>query len=108
MFLTVCTDARGMQFENYIEEWETDGISLKNCTYICTSIFTMRARFALDAVRSTTSHRVNYHVVIQFVEMLFAEDLINDDQENVNYHLNAWLYQFIKAAKDIFKQTVQS
>ena len=108
MFLTDCTDARGMQFENYIEEWETDGISLKNYTYIYTSIFTMRARFDLDAVWSTTSHRVNYHVVIQLVEMGFADDLINDDQENVNNRLNAWLYQFIKAAKYIFKPTVQS
>ena len=37
----------------------------------------------------------------QFIETINADDLINADQDNVNYLINAELHQCIKAARDI-------
>ena len=44
-------------------------------------------------VSNTISHK--------FIETINADDLINADQDNVNYHINAELNQCIKAARDI-------
>ena len=35
------------------------------------------------------------------IETINADDLVNADQENVNYLINAELHQCIKAARDI-------
>ena len=39
--------------------------------------------------------------VTQFIETINADDLMNAEQENVNYVINASLHQCIKAAGDI-------
>ena len=60
-------------------------------------------RRVVDIVWATTSPRpAKYQVVTQFIETINADDLINADQDNVNYLINAELHQCIKkAARDI-------
>ena len=52
-------------------------------------------------VWSTTSRPAKYQVVTQFIEMLSADDLINDEQENMNCLINVEPHQCVKAARDI-------
>ena len=103
-------DARVLQFKNYIEEWEADRIGLKNdkCRdsllekYMHVYLYDEgEVRRVIDAVWATTSRPAKYQVVTQFIETINADDLINADQENVNYLINAELHQCIKAARDI-------
>ena len=58
-------------------------------------------RLVVDIAWATTSRPAKYQVVTQFIETINADDLINADQDNVNYLINAELYQCIKAARDI-------
>jgi len=91
-------DARVLKFRNYIEAWEMDRISLKN-DKCCSSLLEKYLHMYLydegevcrvvDVVWSTTSRPAKYQVVTQFIEMLNADDLINAEQENVNYLINA-------------------
>jgi len=60
-----------------------------------------QVRRVVDVVWSTTSRPAKYQVVTQFIEMLNADDLINAEQENVNYLINVELHQCVKAARDI-------
>ena len=99
-----------MQFKNYIEEWEADRIGLKNdkCRdsllekYMHMYLYDEgEVRRVIDTVWATTSRPAKYQVVTQFIETINADDLINADQDNVNYLINAELHQCIKAARDI-------
>ena len=103
-------DARVLKFKNYIEEWEMDRISLKNdkcCSSLLEKYLHMylydegEVRRVVDVVWSTTSRPAKYQVVTQFIEVLNADDLINAEQENVNYLINVELHQCVKAARDI-------
>ena len=103
-------DARVLQFKNYIEEWEADRIGLKNdkCRnsllekYIHMYLYDEgEVRRVVDVLWATTSRPAKYQVVIQFIEMINADEIINADQENVNYLINAELHQCIKEARDI-------
>ena len=59
-------------------------------------------RRVVDVVWATTSRPAKYQVVTQFIETINADDLINADQDNVNYLINAELHQcIVKAARDI-------
>ena len=58
-------------------------------------------RRVVDVLWATTSRPAKYQVVIQFIEMINADEIINADKENVNYLINAELHQCIKAARDI-------
>ena len=103
-------DTRVLQFKNYIEEWEVDRIGLKNdkCRdslfekYMHLYLYDEgEVRRVVDVVWATTSRPAKYQVVTQFIETINADDLINADQDNVNYLINAELHQCIKAARDI-------
>ena len=97
-------DARVLQFKNYIEEWEADRIGLKNDKYMHMYLYDEgEVRRVVDIVWATTSRPAKYQVVTQFIETINADDLINADQDNVNYLINAELHQCIniKAARDI-------
>ena len=65
----------------------------------------------VDVVWATTSRPAKYQVVTQYIEIINADDLINADQDNVHYLINAELHQCtsIKAARDqrYSKQAVQ-
>ena len=50
-------------------------------------------RRVVDVVWSTTSRPAKYQVVTQFIEVLNADDLINAEQENVNYLINVELHK---------------
>ena len=58
-------------------------------------------RCVVDVVWTTTSRPAKYQVVTQFIETINVDDLINTDQDNVNYLIKAKLHQCIKAARDI-------
>jgi len=46
-------------------------------------------RRVVDVVWLTTSRPAKYQVVTQLIETVNADDLINAEQENVNYLMNA-------------------
>ncbi len=103
-------DARVLKFKNYIEEWEMDRVSLKNDKCCCSLLEKYlhmylydegEVRRVVDVVWSTTSRPAKYQVVTQFIEVLNADDLINAEQENVNYLINIELHQCVEAARDI-------
>ena len=58
-------------------------------------------RRVVDVVWSTTSRPAKRQVVTQFIEALNADDLINAEQENLNYLINVELHQRVKAARDV-------
>jgi len=68
-------------------------------------------RRVVDVEWPTTVRPAKYQVVTQFIETVHADDLINAEQENVNYVINTSLHQCIKALKQssrrYFKQAVQ-
>ena len=89
---------------------EMDRVSLKNdkcCSSLLEKYLHMylydegEVRCVVDVEWSTTSRPAKYQVITQFIEALNADDLINAEQENVNYLINVELHQCVKAARDI-------
>ena len=57
-------------------------------------------RRVVDVLWATTSRPTKYQVITQFIETIKAEDdLINADQENVNYLINAELHQSVSVLR---------
>ena len=88
---------KGRILKNYIERWDTDRISLKNdksCSSLVDKYLHMylydedEVRRVVDVVWSTrTSRPAKYQVV-----SCHTDDLINAEQGNVNYLINAELH----------------
>ena len=53
-------------------------------------------RRVVDVVWATTSRPAKYQVVTQFIETIIEDDLINSDQENVNYLINTGLINVLR------------
>ena len=102
-----------MHFKNFIEEWETDLINLKNDTFK-SSLLVMKyihiylfdegeLRSVCDIIWST-ARPTNYQLVTKFIEMI---DTARDgDEDDVNYLINDELHKSISAAKVIYEQVV--
>ena len=94
-----------LHFNNFIEEWETNRINLKNdkCKssllekYMYMYLYDEgEVRRVSDVIWSTTQP-AKYQVVTQFIEMIDADR--DGDEEDINYLINDELHKCISAAK---------
>jgi hypothetical protein len=105
---------RVLHFKNFVKEWETERINLKNDK--CKSSLSKKymymylydegeVRRVSDVIWSTT-RPAKYQVVTQFIEMIDADR--DGDEEDINYLINDELHKCIRAAKDIQNKSYNS
>ena len=106
--------ARVLHFKNFIEEWETNRINLKNDTckisllekYMHMYLFDEGEVRRVSDIIWSTARPANYQLVTLFVEMI---DTARDgDEDDVNYLINDELHKCISAAKDILNKSYNS
>jgi hypothetical protein len=99
--------ARVLHFKNFIEEWETNRINLKNDTckisllekYMYMYLFDEGEVRRVTDIFWSTARPANYQLVTKFIEMIATDR--DGDEDDVNHLINDELHKCISAAKDI-------
>ena len=106
--------AQVLHFKNFIEEWETNRINLKNDTckisllekYMHMYLFDEGEVRRVSDIIWSTARPANYQLITKFIEMI---DTDRDGEEDyVNYLINDELHKCISAAKDIPNKSYNS